>query len=99
MKQIVGFVPYSGTLNIRLSENGARLRRSLEKMGLPRVLPAEGYRSGIVLKACIGDLECAVVIPEVVGYPDDVLEIIAPVNLRETLGLVDGDELSIVVST
>ncbi|MEM2477681.1 MAG: DUF120 domain-containing protein, partial [Thermoproteota archaeon] len=30
-------------------------------------------------------------------YPKDILEIIAPVNLRETLGLKDGDEIEITV--
>ncbi|MEM3712744.1 MAG: DUF120 domain-containing protein [Thermoproteota archaeon] len=39
----------------------------------------------------------AVVIPRVPSYPKDMLEIIAPVNLRETLGLKDGDEIEVTV--
>jgi CTP-dependent riboflavin kinase len=31
-----------------------------------------------------------VVIPEVPGYPEDVIEVISPINLREKLHLVDG---------
>jgi len=39
----------------------------------------------------------AVIIPEVGGYPDNVLEVIAPINLRERFRLKDGDyvELSL----
>ncbi|MBC7129766.1 DUF120 domain-containing protein, partial [Candidatus Bathyarchaeota archaeon] len=36
-------------------------------------------------------VKCAIIIPEVDGYPGNVMEIIAPVNLREKLGLKDGD--------
>jgi len=43
-------------------------------------------------------LECAIVIPEVAGYPEDVLEIVAPANLRETLQLEDGDEITVTVN-
>jgi CTP-dependent riboflavin kinase len=43
-------------------------------------------------------LECAIVIPEVAGYPKDVLEVIAAVNLREQLQLEDGSEVTVTVN-
>ena len=39
----------------------------------------------------------AVVIPDRTHYPADLLEIIAPVKLREMLRINDGDEVKIVV--
>jgi riboflavin kinase len=39
----------------------------------------------------------AVIIPDRTHYPVDLLEIIAPVNLREMLGINDGDNVKIVV--
>ncbi len=85
MKEKVGFTPYPGTLNIKLSEDSAVKRQLLKGTATSRICPGEGYCSGIVYKASLGSLKCAVVIPEVDGYPEDVLEIIAAVNLRKAL--------------
>jgi CTP-dependent riboflavin kinase len=42
-------------------------------------------------------LECGVVIPIMPNYPDDVLEVIAPVYLRDSLKLVDGSVVAVAV--
>jgi riboflavin kinase len=98
MKTKLGFFPYNGTLNIKLSGESAKRRKLLEKVTSIKVCPAKGFCSGTVIKASIGALECAIVIPEVAGYPEDVLEIIAPANLRETLQLMDEDEITVTVN-
>ena len=95
---ILGFTPYAGTLNIRLSDKSAEQRKLLENAASLTVRPVEGYSNGKVFKAYLGTLECAIVIPEVAGYPENVLEIIAPVNLREKFHLADGDEITVTVS-
>ena len=94
----LGFTPYHGTVNIRLSEESAKRRKLLEKAASMKVCPAEGYCNGKIFKAYIDMLECAIVIPEVAGYPENVLEIIAPINLREKLQLADNDEITVTVS-
>jgi riboflavin kinase, archaea type len=94
----LGFAPYPGTLNVRLSEESAKRRRLLEKAHSIKICPADGYCSGALFKALIGTLECAIVIPEVAGYPKDVLEVIAAVNLREHLQLEDGNEVTVTVN-
>ncbi len=58
---------------------------------------AEGYCAGLLFKAFIADLECAIVLPQVGNYPPDILEIIAPLNLRTALNLKDGDKLDVTV--
>jgi riboflavin kinase len=95
---ILGFTPYAGTLNIHLSDKSTEHRKLLENAASLTVRPAEGYYNGKLFKASIGMLECAIVIPEVAGYPENVLEIIAPVNLREKLQLADGDDVTVTVS-
>ncbi len=95
---VLGFTPYAGTLNMRLSDESVAHRKLLEKAASMTVYPADGYSSGKLFKASIGMLECAIVIPEVVGYPPDVLEVIAPVNLRDQLQLADGDEVTVTVN-
>lgn len=96
--ETLGFIPYSGTLNLRLSEESVKRRKLLEKAHSIKVCPAEGYFNGVLIKASIGTLECAVVVPEIAGYPKDVLEIIASVNLREKLQLEDGAEVAVSVN-
>jgi riboflavin kinase len=94
----VGFIPYHGTLNVRLSEESTKRRKLLEKAASMKVCPAEGYCNGKIFKAFVGMLTCAIVIPEVAGYSGNVLEIIAPANLREKLQLADGDEITVTVN-
>jgi riboflavin kinase len=98
IEEKLGFTPYPGTLNILLSKESAKRRRLLETVDAMKVCPAEGYCSGILHKACIGELECAVVLPLIAGYPDDYLEVIAADYLRAKLQLEDGDELTVTVN-
>jgi CTP-dependent riboflavin kinase len=100
MQQIeekLGFKPYPGTLNLMLSEESARFRKLLEKAKSVKICPAEGYCVGIIVKATINKVECVLVIPQVEGYPENILEIIAPANLRETLKLKDGDSVAVAI--
>jgi riboflavin kinase len=97
IEEKLGFTPYAGTLNLRLSAESEQQRRELEKSAFLRVCAAKGCCGGLLFKASIGSLECAVVIPEVEGYPTDVLEVISWANLREKLQLRDGDEVTVTV--
>ena len=91
------FAPYPGTLNLILSEESTRHRKLLETVSSTEICPVEGYSSGILYKAQVGKLKCAIVIPKVANYPEDCLEIIAAENLREKLKLRDGKSITITV--
>jgi riboflavin kinase len=98
IKEKLGFTPYPGTLNLLLSEKSAKRIKLLETAPSIKVCSAKGYCNGRLIKALTETLECAIVIPEVVGYPKNVLEIIAPVNLKEALKLEDGSQVTVVVN-
>ena len=98
IEEKLGFTPYPGTLNIRLTKEGVENRRRLDLAEGFLVEPKAGYCPGMLIKAVIGGLECAVVIPQVPNYPVDVLEIIAPLYLRGRLGLEDGCCVAVVVT-
>jgi riboflavin kinase len=98
IEEKLDFASYPGTLNIKLSEESAKHRKLLEKAHSIKISPANGYCNGILIKASIGTLECAIVVPDVASYPKDVLEIIAAVNLREALQLKDGSEVTVTVN-
>jgi riboflavin kinase, archaea type len=98
IEEKLGFTPFLGTLNLRLCENGVKLKEQLKNEDSMEILPAEGFRRGKCFKAYLMDsLECAIVFPEVADYPADVIEIVAPVNLREKLQLKDGDVVEVKI--
>jgi len=73
------------------------LKNFLKSKGT-EILPATGFCHGRFFEAYLKDnLKCAVVIPEVANYPEDIIEIIASVNLRERLQLKDGDDIEIKI--
>ena len=96
--ETLGFTPYAGTLNLKLTEESIKRRKMLEKAPAKKIRPAEGYYNGTLFRAFIGILECAIVVPEVPGYPETLLEVIASVNLRKTLQLEDGFEVTVTAN-
>jgi riboflavin kinase len=98
IEQKLGFTPYLGTLNVTLYEENAKRKKLLEKASSKKIFPAEGYCNGLLFNAFIGALECAIVVPEVEGYPKTLLEVISPLYLRDALQLKDGSEVTVTVN-
>jgi riboflavin kinase len=93
----LGFIPYPGTLNIKLAE-GIANSKLLKKAKAIEILPTEGFCRGRCFNACFMDtLKCAIVIPEVENYPENILEVIAAINLREKFKLKDGDIVDVKI--
>jgi riboflavin kinase len=98
----LGFKPYPGTLNVKIEEE------YLKKIFLIKSYPGiviEGFING---KRTFGSVKCykAVLEGKIEGaivsamrshYGDNILEVIAPVNLRKALKLKDGDKISFTV--
>ena len=98
IREKLGFVPYPGTLNVKITEESVELKKTLEKQGGVDILPAEGFRRGKCYRASFKtELKCALIVPEVAGYPESVIEIIGPVNLKEEFNLSDGDTVNVKV--
>lgn len=98
IEESLGFSPYSGTLNIHLTKESVEKKILLENAKGIGIEPQVGYYPGVLFKACMDALECAVVIPKVPNYPSNVLEIIAPVCLRRHIKLVDGSLVTVSVN-
>jgi riboflavin kinase len=96
-KDKLGFNPYSGTLNLQITP-GTDINELRNKTKGIKIESPEGFCEGRCFKALImEELWGAVVVPDVPGYPHDLLEILGPVNLREKLGLKDGMEIEVTV--
>jgi riboflavin kinase len=94
----LGFTPYPGTLNLKLTKESIEIKKQLLKAKAIEILPVKGFCCGLCFKARIMDkIDGAIVLPQVPTYPEDVVEIIAPASLRETLKLKEGDEVQLKI--
>jgi riboflavin kinase len=103
----LGYGPFPGTLNVDLDEESIRTRPQLDALDpitiegwesddrtygpaycLPATLVVDGERHE----------RAHVISPERTHHGDDNLEVIAPDELRETLDLVDGTEVTVRVT-
>lgn len=100
-KEKLGFDPYPGTLNLKIPREEMYFRSRLDE---EEGIKIEGFKTeertfGDVkaFKCRVKGVEGAVVIPQRTHYPKNVLELIAPVRLREVLSLKDGDWIEVEV--
>lgn len=95
----LSFSPYMGTLNIDVHSSG--IQKVLKKLGKERIVPAEeGFCDALLFRGTIaGRFPCGVILPLVPGYPASILEIVAPVHLKQALGVADGDGIEFEIYT
>ncbi|MCF2239532.1 CTP-dependent riboflavin kinase [Halobacterium salinarum] len=102
----LGYEPYPGTLNVDLPPDGQRARagiQALDGVDIDAWEDEDRTYGSATCYACtvVGDGTdfdgAHVIIPDRTHHDDDQLEIIAPVKLRERLGLLDDDEVTIRV--
>ena len=98
IEEKLGFDPFPGTLNVRISEEEYEKRRLLERLPSIRL---EGFKDG---ERSFGPCRCypltvndevdgALVVAERSIHDYNILEVVAPVYLRRRLGLADGDRV------
>ncbi|RLG01004.1 MAG: riboflavin kinase [Candidatus Wolframiiraptor sp.] len=99
----LGFKPYPGTLNIRLTGRDQVLRRLMvEKAADIEIESFSDERRSYGGAKCIralmnGEEEVAIIFAERTHYPKEVVEVIAPICLRERFKLRDGDKVTLKV--
>ena len=98
IREKLGFTPYSGTLNIRLTKEGLKQKKLLKKAEKFEISPEKGYCTGILIEAHLEGLKCGIVLPQIPDYPQDVLEVIAAWNLRKRFRIQDGSEVCVTVT-
>jgi riboflavin kinase len=90
--QKLGFIPFPGTLNVRLEEPFPAEKPAIRIEGFAEV--GKSFAECKCYRIKLNGIEAAVVRPEKSRYPPELIEIIAPVKLR-ALGLEDGDPFRI----
>lgn len=97
----LGFIPFAGTLNLKVSpEHLGPALRLKQKKGTEVVPPSAEFCPAMAIPVSIGGIRAAIIIPDAKGntaatHPRDVIEVMAPVELKKALSLKDGDEVVI----
>lgn len=99
----LGFVPFPGTVNLRLSSAVDRKIRG--DLTLAKGVHIDGFKNGKrtyggaeCFKAVLnGKVEAAVLVIERTTHDDSVLEIISPTNVRNHFHLKDGDPVNVTI--
>ena len=66
------------------------------KNGIELISPDENFCSGYLMPVSLEGISAAIVVPaeDVRVHPENIVEIIAPQYLKETVGVKDGDQIT-----
>jgi riboflavin kinase len=99
LRRDLGLAPFPGTLNLKVPpevrDAWFAQRTQFLRIADPSAPECPGYLKKVTLRARGRSCDSAyLILPELTMY-QDVLEIISPDRLRETLGLHDGDPVEV----
>ena len=97
----LGFKPYPGTLNLKISAKDLPIIESLDKeKGIDLISPDPKFCNGKAFFVSLGGINAAIVTPEekVRVHPKNIIEIIASLNIKEALHVKDGDNITVVLT-
>ena len=99
LRESLGFSPYPATLNVRVEsqkELAVWQEVKREMVSIPVDPPNPSFcRARCFLVEIEGKQKGAVLFPEVGDYPEDKIEVIAPVRLKDELRLRDGERITL----
>ncbi len=98
--QKLRFKPYPGTLNIELTPESLTVLHEIEKHAMTELVPPDSsWCQARVLSLSVGHVSGALVMPseDVRIHGKAIIEVIAPVSLKDALNLRDGDEVTLIV--
>lgn len=96
-KAKIGFNAFPGTLNLKIDKE--ELAQFLANKEIIQIngftTKTRSFGALICYKVKINNSEAAIVKPERARHPEDIIEIIAPINLRDSIKLGDNDKVKI----
>ncbi len=96
----LGFRPYPGTLNIKISIENVPVIEALEKKTKIEFIPPDStFCSGKAVPVTAQGIQGAIILPaaEVRVHGKDIIEVVAPLRLKEALDVEDGDSITLIV--
>ena len=97
-EEMLGYQPFPGTLNVRVvDEDLPGLSRFLQDADLELIPDDPSFCAARVKKVMVNRIPAALVLPgeDVRIHENRVIELIASFNLKDSLGLEDGDRITV----
>ncbi len=104
LRAALGFKPHLGTLNVKITDEDSRKAIGRMKNTPPLVLSGFTHRGRtfgdvICYRVKVNKkIEAAVVIAQRTHHSEEILEVVAAINIREALSLVDNDKITLTVT-
>jgi riboflavin kinase len=103
LREALGFKPHLGTLNVKVTDEESR--RAIGRMRNSPPLVVSGFRykgrtfgDVICYRVRVNDkIEAAIVMAQRTHHSEDILEVIAPFNIRKALNINDDDRVTLTV--
>ena len=96
----LGFRPYPGTLNVEIEKNSLPVLEKMQKQEATKLIPADpNFCTARVLPVSLGSAKGAIIIPaeDVQVHGKNIVEILAPVSIKDTLNVNDGDSVTVII--
>ncbi len=94
----LGFIPFAGTLNLKIKGDLHLMLAQSEKIMINGFKEKDRtFGSLAAYKVKINSTNAAIIVPERTSHDKDLIEIVSPNKLRESLRLKDGDLLELVI--
>jgi riboflavin kinase, archaea type len=96
IRKKLGFDAYPGTLNLKVDEKQIALLKKHDSIKIDTLKKNNRMLYGAeCYRAKINGITGAIIIPEINKHPKNIIEFIAPVNLKSKLNIKDGDKLNL----
>jgi riboflavin kinase len=96
VKEKLGFEPYPGTLNIKIDKQQTTLLNNTNPIRINAFKKDnKSFGGASCYKAKINDIQGFIIIPDMTEHEEDMVEFIAPINIKEELKINDGDKVKI----
>lgn len=97
----LGFKPYPGTLNLEISGEYLPIVESLNREeGIELISPDPKFCNAKAFSVSLGKISGAIIMPDekVRVHATNIIEIVAPLNIKASLNVGNGDFISVVIS-
>jgi CTP-dependent riboflavin kinase len=96
----LGFRPHPGTLNLEIEKDSLSVLEKLRKQKAKELIPTDpNFCTARVLPVSLESVKGAIIIPaeDVQVHGKNIVEILAPVSIKEALNVDDGDTIMLVI--
>jgi len=97
-REKLGFIPFPGTVNLEITQESVSILKALQKRhGIRLIPPDPQFCESKAFLLSLGDIQAALILPEekVRVHGRFVIEIMAPVKVKDALGVGEGDSITL----